>query len=1138
VRDTIRDGLRPLDHTKMPPDLENPYVKITLHKDAFETIHARPIVAKKKMEDLTKEFFDSLKQPIPHNDSMDITNPNIFDSTSLVNIHIYGGPGCFPAGTLVALPDGTWKRIEDFGIRHEQKLNEVVQRIKKNLAEGITKATCFHIYHDIPCFEIITNAGRRIECSYNQPFFQRQLERTVVLKKIWKRKKDWIWAEKLSVGDEIRVSSGTPNTCTRKKILKPKNLYRKEKTRIANDGKEFVLDENLASLFGYAFGDGSLHKHNGIPYEVDMVVNETELDLIPQLQSMAQNCGIAISVHKKNTPRTSKIGDREIIRRQEIYTVSIYGLRYTPLFAFLMEKSTERKPPMEIMQSPKTVVSAFLRWYYEADGCCSSSIERGKREIGLKSRSTEALRFIQLLLMGYGIQAKIRKDALGIRRKKDIVTFAKEIGFASEKKKKALQKLVDCEVQRNFKSDHYESIVSIKPINNRTVYDLTTQHHEFIANGFKVHNSGKTTMARSIGESIHNHYGDNITHCIEASYIPEAIAAMDPSKSVFVLSIDDPMREQDARKPNDPVVDEACQSFFEIRHILMRSKVRYQLKEYLGVTKLPRIDEQLITTEQWTELAKKYPPNLIKCSALIFTIFGPQVPQLDQRLHLSKIWEIYKAYGSLDVARRAILEKELQEHYYVQHLKDNEKLWRIDRNMTYMSRSLVKDPFGERRCGWVWIFPPKKMVFEPIARGERRHQERLKNETELLDEWARFLFFERKNLHPAYTPHEKIHDRRTAINNFIRDTVSSGIDPRSGEALSSQDQVFFRRTRNLCTVLDDRISKIFAVSADEERIKAMAEALIIKAEEEEINPFQRSAQALFRALSHKIESRDDEFLRKKGIWTRIFDEIIFMWVKKHGAPEESEEGLVPRDDGAARVPMLTEQIKEMMKTKVEGEKGDAVKFELDLQDAITLVLQDRPDLQNGADIYCSMYSLCGKDHMTCREMSVNSMTLYKEQFTEEQVRYRKEVFEGLLNQRIGDMFEMWLEAVLNEGYEIPGILEDVEKAERVGGLGKPDILLTHTDGRQSVGAAKCYTSQRTESFEKAEFNPELMYHSRLLRDKGKIILIYRNLGIKDMLSVKVFDSSIDVPQNVFFSPKDAGSFIFRKKKTEENAEIR
>jgi len=1131
--------LKPIDHTRMPPDLQNPHVIITLHKDAFETIHAKPMLQKRKMMDLTQEFFDSLKQPIPHNDSMDISNPNIFDSTALINIHIYGSPGCLVAGTLVALPDGTWKPIEEFGTYHGQDIQEKVQIIKNTRNKTITIATQFQKYEDIPCYELITTTGRRIECSYNQPFYRRRFLERKVLSKIWERKKKWVFAENLSVGDEIRISVGIQNVKKGYQTITPKNLYEKEKTRKENDGKKYTLDEDLAALFGYACGDGSVHYHNKKPYEIDMVVNEEEMDLIPMLKSMVmRKFNIAPSIHEKASKAYGEIDGRIIKRKQNLTCVSINGLGMGSLFYFMKDKSKKRVPPKELLQSPKNVVSAFLRWYFEADGFCSVRPNRERntkqREIGLKSVSIDAIRMVQILLMGYGIQARIHgDDKLGIRRKDDIEIFAKEIGFASIKKQKKLQELLDIPLQRKFKSTQYEKIKVIRPTGNKTVYDITTDHEEFIANGFKVHNSGKTVMARSIGEAISDFYGAEITHCIESSYIPEAIAAMDPSKTVFVLSIDDPMREQDARKPNDPIVDEACQSFFEIRHILMRSKVKYNLKEYLGISKLSKIDEQLISAERWQDLAKKYPLHLMKCSALIFTIFGPQVPQIDQRLHQAKMWEIYKAYGSLDVRRREVLEKELQEHFYIQHLKDNEKLWRIDKNLLYMSRSLVKDPFGEKRCGWLWVFPPKKMVFDRRERGEIRHQERLKNETDLLDEWARYLYHERKNLQPPYTPNEKIHDRRTSINNFIRDTVSTGIDPRTGAQLSPQDQTFFRKTRNICSAIDDRITKMFIVAEDEDRIREIAIQLIEMAEEEEMSPFQRSAQALFRSLSHKMEGRDEEFLRKKGIWTRIFDEIIFMWIKKYGEEPIGEEEQ-PRSDGAARVPMLVEQMREdAKKSLVEFNTGDTAKFNLDLQDAINLVLQTRPDLQNGMDIYCNMYGLCSHDHMTCREMSLNSMTLYGQQLTEEQVRYRKEQFEGCLNQRIGDMFEIWLETVLNQGYELPGILEEVEHAERIGGNGKPDLVITHTDGRESVGAAKCYNSQRTESFEKAEFNPELLHHSRLLRNKGKIFLIYRNLGIKDMMVVKVFDSAIDVPTNVFFSPKEAGMFVFRKKKEPE-----
>jgi len=634
--------------------------------------------------------------------------------------------------------------------------------------------------------------------------------------------------------------------------------------------------------------------------------------------------------------------------------------------------------------------------------------------------------------------------------------------------------------------------------------------------------SGKTTTARSIGEIIMYHYGEEITQCIESSYVPEAIEAMDPEFSVFVLSIDDPMREQDARKPSDPIVQEACNDFFEIRHIFHRKKTRYNLKKYLDVDKLSKIDEVLIAEEKWSMLAKKYPKELFRVRALIYTIFGPQVPQIDQRLHTAKIWEIYKAYGSLDLARKNLLEQQLGDGFFIFKLGENEKKWRSEGKIEFMSRSLVKDPFTKKDIGWLWLTPPEENVFESVERGEKRHRRHIETETDMLDEWAQYIFQERKFLSPPYIPHDRIHSKQSAIRNFIRDVQRSNIDPRTNERLSAQEQVFLRKTANLVKLLEDRISKIYASQSDEVKIEAIAEALIKKAEEDDLNPYQKRSQALFRALSHKIDVTDRDLLRKSGVWVRIFDEIIYQWTKKHGVPSKKKKEEQPIDEGAIRIPIIREQ----MKKKMEDE-GDIAVFDISLDDIISNLLDERPDLMNNASIYCHLFSYCDYDHMTYKEMSLNSEELFGEFLNIEQLRYRKKQFEGNLSQKLGDMFEIWLEVILNQGYEIPGVLEDVELAERKAGHGQPDIILTHKDGKQSVVAAKCYNSQRSESFEKAEFNPEIKYFNRLLRLKGKLFFIYRNIGINDMLVCKVFNSSDEIPKNVFFSPKDE-KIVFRR----------
>jgi len=638
--------------------------------------------------------------------------------------------------------------------------------------------------------------------------------------------------------------------------------------------------------------------------------------------------------------------------------------------------------------------------------------------------------------------------------------------------------------------------------------------------------TGKTTLARAIGKEIRDYYGPEVTQCIESSYIPEAIEAMDPTKKVFVLSIDDPMREQDARKPSDPVVQDACNDFFEIRHIFMRKKIRHNLKEYLDVKTLPKKTEQLIMREKWGELAKKYPSYLIRCQARIYTIFGPQVPQIDQRLHTAKMWDIYKAYGAMDSSRKSMLQKELGR-FYSDALGTNERLWRIEGNIKYKSRSILKDPYTNK-IGWIWIYPADEMVFDQIERGEHRHQIKIRNETELLDSWAEYIFRERKSLSPPYNPHDKIHDKRTSIRTFIRDVQSSGMDPRTGEKLSGEDQVFFRKTKNIVTTLDERITKAYAVHSEDIKIAALAEALMLKAEEEGFSPFKtKKAQTIFRALAHKLESSDEEFLSKQGVWTRIYDELVLKWIKKY--PEDVEK---PKKEtgGAARMDKLAQNLQRQKMEKRLEDEGDSVRFNIKMDELVNLTLESRPDLESHCDMYCHLYGYMEKDHMAYKEMSLNSEDMFGENLSIEQIRYRKGVFEGVLSQKMGEMFELWLEVILNQGYELEGILENVESAERLGGMDQPDLTVNHTNGKQSVVSAKCYNSQRSESFEKAEFQQEIKYHNRLLRNKGKIYLIYTNLGIKDMLVCKTYDSAEQIPENVYFSPREAGRFLFKRSK--------
>ena len=83
--------------------------------------------------------------------------------------------------------------------------------------------------------------------------------------------------------------------------------------------------------------------------------------------------------------------------------------------------------PDVILRSPKSVVAAFLRAYYDCDGYA------GKQGIILSTSSVEMSKTVQLLLLNFGILSTRRPPQDGCwhvhTQGKSAAVFLKEIGF-------------------------------------------------------------------------------------------------------------------------------------------------------------------------------------------------------------------------------------------------------------------------------------------------------------------------------------------------------------------------------------------------------------------------------------------------------------------------------------------------------------------------------------------------------------------------------------------------------------------------------------------------------------------------------------------------------------------------------------
>lgn len=137
---------------------------------------------------------------------------------------------------------------------------------------------------------------------------------------------------------------------------------------------------------------------------------------------------------------------------------------------------------------------------------------------------------------------------------------------------------------------------------------------------------------------------------------------------------------------------------------------------------------------------------------------------------------------------------------------------------------------------------------------------------------------------------------------------------------------------------------------------------------------------------------------------------------------------------------------------------------------------------------------------------------------------------------MGFLFEEWIDEVVEAGYVIPHVLEDITEIEhaRRGSVGISDFIFTHSDHSKTVTSVKVYRSSRSETLLRKEFNPELRALNDL-KEKGedaRLLILYRNIGIPHMLTYRIYHNAGDVPANITFSPSEANQVFFTRGETD------
>ena len=393
-----------------------------------------------------------------------------------LHVLLVGDPGCIVGDSQVATSNFGMKKIEDLGKKHLEKINVKLACVNE---KGFDYAKKFHKYEQKLVLKVVTETGKQLICTLDHPLLS---------KEGWKR------ADCFTLGKELRVMPEIKNNV--KDYVKTNFSFVKKSSGLLKDVKlPKEVTPELAGLYGYIIGDGNVHP-NG--YRITCYVSDAEKELIIPITNLWKTCFEIEPYFSSRDPKISMIQNvdgstRQIISTQQVHLIEANSKHIAQSLSFLSEK----KVPQSIFQSPKSVVASFLKWLFEADGCAFGN-GRGRTSIQLKSRYSELLRDVQLLLLYFGIQSRIVEDNLCIRRAFDMNLFIENIGFVSEKKNNALLKVKEVINQRERKRKGYqewEKIVSIDFAGVKDVYDFEVpESHMFIANGIVSHNCGKSQM--------------------------------------------------------------------------------------------------------------------------------------------------------------------------------------------------------------------------------------------------------------------------------------------------------------------------------------------------------------------------------------------------------------------------------------------------------------------------------------------------------------------------------------------------------------------------------------------------------------------------------------------------------------------
>jgi len=422
-----------------------------------------------RQQKLNKHMHVLMKLADKYNLCVYVTNqvmarPDVFfgDPTAAIGGNIVGH-NCLVEGTIIQLPDGRTRKIEEMFDENEvlsidlsrdlksrkTKVNTIVAKKKdkvyniqtthrisssgehrfftienfeikeimaKNLKEGqhIAHAFNFEIDGEIqklpdiaqPQIVTINPQGRELLLNYMSESRYEICSKLNITPRQFRR----VLNQNYPTSEEnidLLIKQGIPEEL--KSLVEKKYTNKHKKIIIPKE-----LYRNLAQIFGYFLGDGYCDKRSIKFKDQNIKVLEYYRNLFKEISNIE---GAIRKVSKKNC-----------------YQLEINSEALTKLFKKIKPEIFDY-----IGMSPTICISSFLKGFFDADG----SIDKKYGNVSAAQKDDDTMIKVQLFLDRLGVRSKIRKykhngnwiNHLDIKDNNSILKFAEMVGFGSEEKR-------------------------------------------------------------------------------------------------------------------------------------------------------------------------------------------------------------------------------------------------------------------------------------------------------------------------------------------------------------------------------------------------------------------------------------------------------------------------------------------------------------------------------------------------------------------------------------------------------------------------------------------------------------------------------------------------------------------------------